>query len=61
MGISQDEYERLKQIIKEYAAALEECAEYFDQRSDISNDHDEDGSPRPNKEMLMLQMIEGVL
>lgn len=42
-------------------AALNECAEYFDNRSDISNDHDEDGSPRPNKEMRMLQMIEEAL
>lgn len=42
-------------------AILGECADYFDSRSDISNDHDEDGSPRPNKEMRMLQMIEEAL
>lgn len=61
MSAEQEEIQSLKGRVNELIAALEECASYFDDRSDISSEHDEDGSPRPNKEMQMLQMIEDVL
>jgi hypothetical protein len=41
--------------------ALEQCAEYFDNRADITNEHDEDGSPRPNEEMRLLTEIREAL
>lgn len=41
--------------------ALRDCAEYFEQRSDIADEHNEDGSPRPNEEMRMLAMIQTAL
>lgn len=50
-------YERIGQL----ESALEECADYFDDRADIAHDHDEDGSPRPNTEMQMLSRIDEVL
>ena len=55
------EIDRLETRVNEMEAALQECAEYFDQRSDIANEHDEDGSPRPNLEMRLLSLIEDVL
>jgi len=61
MTAEEEEIQILKSRVKEMESALNECAEYFDNRADISNEHNEDGSPRPNLEMKMLQMIEEVL
>ncbi len=58
MTTEQEEIEHLKSRVKEMEAALNECAAYFDQRADISSEHNDDGSPRPNEEMKLLQMIE---
>lgn len=61
MTPEEEKIEHLESRIKEMEAALNECAAYFNQRSDISSEHDEDGSHRPNEEMKMLSMIEDVL
>ena len=50
-------YER----IAELTAELVECRDYYDKRADISNEHDEDGSPRPNEEMHRLTSIDECL
>jgi hypothetical protein len=50
-------YERIQQL----EGMLGECAAWFDQRSDISSEHNEDGSPRPNVEMQMMCRIDEVL
>ena len=58
------EEEKMQDLESRLAAmqtVLSECADYFDNRADISSEHNEDGSPRPNLEMKMLQMIEEVL
>jgi len=49
------------QRIAELTAELVECRDYFDNRADISNEHDEDGSPRPNEEMRRLVSIDECL
>jgi hypothetical protein len=54
-------YEDLAEYVGKLHEVLDECATYFDQRSDISDETNEDGSPRPNKEMQMLTMIEEVM
>jgi hypothetical protein len=61
MTEEEEQIQNLKHRVAELHSVLAECAAYFDQRSDISSEHDEDGSPRPNEEMKMLQMIEEVL
>ena len=61
VGPEQERIQELESHLAEMHAALEACAEYFDNRADISSEHNEDGSPRPNLEMKMLQMIEEVL
>lgn len=47
--------------VADMRAALEQCAEYFDNRADIANEHDEDGSPRPNEEMRLLTEVRDAL
>ena len=53
------EIDRLETRIKKLTDALEECAEYFDDHSDVIDGPD--GQPLPNKEMKLLQMIEEAL
>lgn len=47
--------------IAELEASLNECLEFFQDRADIANEHDEDGSPRPNKEMRFASTIDEAL
>ena len=61
MTPEEERIQHLEGRMKKLEAVLTDCSEYFDQRSDISSEHDEDGSPRPNEEMKLLQMIEEVL
>jgi hypothetical protein len=61
MTAEQEEIQILRARNMEMESALNECAAYFDQRADISSEHNEDGSPRPNEEMQLLQMIEEAL
>jgi hypothetical protein len=61
MGPERERIQELESHLAAMQSVLSECAEYFDNRADISNEHNEDGSPRPNVEMKMLQMIEEVL
>ena len=61
MTPEEEKMQELESRLAEMQTVLGECAAYFDERSDISNEHNEDGSPRPNLEMKMLQMIEEVL
>ena len=51
--------EQLQIRLKEMVAVLQECAEYFDGRSDVVDGSY--GQPEPNREMRMLQSIEKVL
>lgn len=51
-------HEDALQHILELMAVLEECADYFDDRSDVVDS--EDGT-RPNAEMRLLSEIEKVL
>lgn len=37
------------------------CHEYMEQRSDISDETDDDGSPRPNEEMVLLTELQTIL
>lgn len=53
------EIDRLETRIKKLTTALEECAEYFDNRSDVLDGPE--GTHLPNKEMRLLQMIQEVL
>jgi hypothetical protein len=46
-------------LINILTAALEECQEYFDDRSDVVDG--EDGQPSANEEMSMSRMIDAVL
>jgi len=46
-------------LIHILTAALEECQEYFDDRSDVVDG--DDGQPEPNSEMSMSMMINSVL
>jgi len=56
-----EELDRLAARIYQLETLLEILHDYFDNRADISNTNDEDGSPRPNKEMQLLQEIDAVL
>jgi hypothetical protein len=40
-------------------AALEECREYFDDRSDVMDG--DDGQPEPNPEMYLSMMIDAAI
>ena len=59
MTAEEEEIAILKDRVKEMESVLTECAEYFDNRSDVIDG--DDGVPRPNREMQMLQMIDEVL
>jgi hypothetical protein len=61
MTPEQEKMEDLESRLAAMQTVLGECAAYFDERSDISSDHNEDGSPRPNLEMRLLQAIEEVM
>lgn len=49
------------QHIRRLEADLEECREYLEDYSDISHEHDEDGSPRPNRAMQLCSQIDETL
>lgn len=56
---TEEDHERLTMRIRALETALQECAGYFDDRSDVvDGDY---GVPAPNKEMKMLQMIQEAL
>lgn len=42
-------------------ADLEECREYIEGYSDISNETNDDASPRPNRAMQLCSMIDETL
>lgn len=46
---------------KALIAVLSEVREYFDQRADISDKSDEDGTPHPNVEMRMRDEIDAAI
>jgi hypothetical protein len=52
-------HEDALQYIIELHAVLDDCATYFDNKSDVSDG--EDGKPIPNEEMALLSQINKVL
>ena len=50
-----------EEIPQDVLSVIEACWEYMDQRADISNETDDDGSPRPNEEMRLAQELLDIL
>lgn len=59
MTEEQEQIQNLKHRVAELHSALEECADYFNDHSDVIDGPE--GTQLPNKEMRMLQRIEEVL
>jgi hypothetical protein len=53
--------EHPKTLPMDVLSVIEQCWEYMDQRADISHETDDDGSPRPNEEMVLMSELQTIL